>query len=251
MLSLLVAIAPYVLGVVALVALVGIFGNFNRARSAPYFRIRRDAASAGWRWVVIGVVSAAGIFGALQARRSLPPPNFGSLFPPAQQGNPTFDVNSALSATSPAGAATHNPLESPPTITPTQPTPSEAPTAFIATIPSQITPSGNAAIKIDSVATAISASLQPVNPGTFFSAGIPRLYIFFSYSDMTNGMSWARAVVIDGKVVRSETEAWQRGTSGSAYYYFEAPGGGWPKGSYQVQFYIGDKLAAEASFTLQ
>ncbi len=49
MLSLLVAIAPYVLGVVALVALVGIFGNFNRARSAPYFRIRRDAASAGWR----------------------------------------------------------------------------------------------------------------------------------------------------------------------------------------------------------
>jgi len=250
-LSLLINVAPYVLGVVAVIALVGAFSNFSRSRSAPYFRIRRDATTAGWRWVLIGVVSAGGIFGALQARQSLPPPDVGSLFPPAAQPPATFDVNSALSATAPANGATRDPLSSPPTITATLPAASQSPTAFIATIPSLITPQPGASIKIDAVATAISASLQPVNPGTFFSAGIPRIYLFFSYMDMTNGASWGRAVVIDGKVVRSETEAWQRGSNGSGYYYFEAPGGGWPKGSYQVQFYIGDKLAAEAAFSMQ
>jgi hypothetical protein len=243
------------LGVVVLIALIGVIGNFSKARSAPYFRIRRDATAAGWRAVLLGVISAAGIFGALQARQSLPPPDLGNLLTlpfSVEPATATFDVNSALSVTPDAsGGPTRNPLDSPPTITPTAPTPSVFPTAFIATIPSQITPSPGASITIDSVATGISASLQPVGPGTFFAAGIPRLYVFFTYADMTNGMSWARAVVIDGEVVRSETEAWQRGTNGSAYHFFEAPGGGWPKGAYLIQFYIGDRLAAESAFTLQ
>jgi hypothetical protein len=50
-------------------------------------------------------------------------------------------------------------------------------------------------------------------------------------------------------VVRSESEAWSQGTDGTGFYYFEAQGG-WPGGEYEIQFYLGDHLAASAEFAI-
>lgn len=252
MFSLLVYAAPFVLGVVLLLALVNVVGNFNRARSAPYFRIRRAAAQAGWRWLLVALVCGGGIYGALSLRDSVEPPDLTTLLPAPRLPGPTatFDINTLLTVTAGGSAATHNPLISPPTITPTLPPTTPPPTPFITTIAAPVTASPDAVIKLAAISTGISASLEPVDPGTFFSSGQPRIYFFITFDKMTNGLSWSRALIIDGKVYSTVTAAWDQGLKGNAYYWFESQSG-FPVGSYQVQFYIGDKLSAQGAFTLR
>jgi hypothetical protein len=66
---------------------------------------------------------------------------------------------------------------------------------------------------------------------------------------MTDGAAWSRVLLLDRTAVRTETEPWSQGQEGTAYYWFNAQGG-WPPGEYVVQFYLGDRLLAEKSFTL-
>jgi hypothetical protein len=88
-----------------------------------------------------------------------------------------------------------------------------------------------------------------VDTGTEFPAGIPRIYIWIDYQDMADGSSWSRVLRLNGDVVRSESEGWERGAEGVAYYFFDAQGG-WPSGIYEVTFFIGDKLVASAQFSM-
>ena len=60
---------PFVLGVVLLISLINVYTNFRRARRAPYFRIRRDSARSGWRWLLISLISAGAVVAAIVARR--------------------------------------------------------------------------------------------------------------------------------------------------------------------------------------
>jgi hypothetical protein len=251
-LSLLIYVAPYVLGLGLVVALLTAYGEFRRARSAPYFRIRRDSSRAGWRWLLIGILCGGGLYGVLSIRGSYGPPDLTTLFPTPDLSSTsaTFDLGGILTTGPGTQAATRNPLLSPPTITPTAPPTTPSATPFITTIEAPVTPSADAAIKLESISTGISASLEPVDAGTFFSSGQPRIYFFISFSKMSNGQSWSRALLLDSKVIRTVTEAWNQGETGKAYYWFEAQGG-FPQGSYQAQFYIGDKMAAQGAFTLR
>jgi hypothetical protein len=251
-LSLVVYAAPFVLGLVLLVAIASAFSEFRRSRRAPYFRIRRDSARSGWRWLLIALLAGGGVYAAYIMRTTLEPPNINNLLPPlpASGPTPTFDLDSILTTTPGTEIATRNPLASPPTITPTIPATTPAPTPFIATIDSPVTASPEASIEIAAISTSITADLQPSNPGTFFSTGQPRIYFFLKFKKMANGLSWSRALALDGKVIRTVSAAWDQGEAGTAYYWFEAQGG-FPVGSYQIQFYIGDKLASQGVFTLR
>lgn len=250
-LSLLVYVAPYVLGLVLVVALVSAVNNLGRARTAPYYRIRRDASRSGWRWVLVGVLCAGGLYAALSVRGSYGPPDLTTLFPTPNFGpTPTFDVDTILTTAPGTPAATRNPLLSRPTITPTEAPSTPSATPFIATIESPVTSSPDATIKLTAISTGISSSLEPVDAGTFFSSGQPRIYFFLTFANMADGQSWSRALLLDDKVIRTVTEAWNQGDKGSAYYWFEAQGG-FPQGAYQVQFYIGAKMVAQGAFTLR
>jgi hypothetical protein len=253
-LPLLIYVAPYVLGLGLVVALVTAFGDFRRARSAPYYRIRRDSSRSAWRWLLIGILCGGGLYGVMTIRGSYGPPDLTTLFPtPDASGtSATLDLGSILTPGPGPGteAATRNPLLLPPTITPTEPPTTPTATPFITTIEAPVTTSPDAAIKLESISTGISSSLEPVDPGTFFSSGQPRIYFFISFSNMSNGQSWSRALLLDTKVIRTVTEAWNQGEKGNAYYWFEAQGG-FPQGSYQAQFYVGDKMVSQGAFTLR
>jgi hypothetical protein len=251
-LSLLIYVAPYVLGIVLVVALFSAFADFRRARRAPYYRIRRDSSRGGWRWVLIGVACVAGLYGVLSIRGSYGPPDLENLFPTTPPEDRVGTLDLSILTTQPNGtpAATRDPLLSPPTITPTQPPTTPSVTPFITTIEAPVTTSPDATITLETISTGISSSLEPVDAGTFFSSGQPRIYFFISFSNMSNGQSWARALLLDGTVIRTVTEAWNQGVEGNAYYWFEAAGG-FPQGSYEAQFYVGDKLVAKGAFTLR
>lgn len=250
-LSFLVYAIPFILGVLLLISLFNIQSNFRRGRTAPYFRIRRDSTYAAWRWLLIAIVAIAGIAGALYARRSVPPPNFAAIaLPNSEAESPTPILPTVPTITPDANAATKDYIAAPPTITPTQPTPSVTPTPFISTIVALVTPSPNAKITITALSSSLSNTLDPVNANTQFPAGIPRIYVWFEYSGMADGVSWSRAVIRNGAVLRSESEAWELGASGKDRYYFFDEQNGWPSGSYEVQFYIGDQLTDSVKFSI-
>ncbi len=250
MLSLIVYTLPYILGIVALIALVSSFSNFRRARRAPYFRIRRDAAQAAWRWVLVLLMCAGGLYGTLSIRRTLPPPNLDSLWPSPPTITPTFSILGMATPTLDPNATPKEPFLGPPTITPTQPTATPTPTPFITTLQSDVTPPADAKITITAIAGGMTTELTPVNTGTKFPVGTPKIYVFFEYINMADGLSWAPALLRNGAVVRTEPYLWEYGEKGTGYYQFPAQGG-FPAGNYQIQFYIGEKLVAQGVFTIE
>ncbi len=254
MLRLFVYIIPYVLSIVLLIAIVNSAANFRRSQRATYFRLRRDATRGAWRWFLIAIASGGAIALSLIARKDIPPPGPDVLqFSPPTSRVTTTSTPETISlptvTTREPAAPTKDFIVPPPTIPPTLPTPTITSTAYIATIESQVTPPPNASITITAISSGISASLEPVNTDTEFPAGTPRIYVWIDFQEMADGSSWSRVLRLNGEVIRSESEGWERGADGIAYYFFDAQGG-WPTGAYEVTFFIGDKLVTSAQFSI-
>ncbi len=244
-LSLIVYAIPYALGIIAVVALLNVYTNLRQWRTAPYFRLRKQGLNQGLRWAAILLAAGVGIALALTARSSIPAPSLSF-----RRGDETMPTAIASSSdNNPQGNMAASPMPTvtpaPPTITP--PPPTASPTAPIATIESVVTPPADATINITAISSDISTGLVPINPGTQFAVGIPRVYFFLQFENMADGMSWSRVLTRDGDVIRSESESWERGESGTAYYWFAAQGG-WPTGQYEIQFFVGDTLLTTAAF---
>lgn len=247
MLSLIAYLTPFLLGLVVIVAFFAMISGFRRARQAPYFRIRQQATRQAWRWLLVVILGVAGIVAGLRIQRALPPPDLQSLLPASASPSPTPPALSPGTGTPNTPFATRDLIEEPPTITPIPPTATVSPTPFIVTIESNITPPADATLSIMAISSGISANLDPVDAGTTFPVGTPRIYYWVEYENMQDGLSWSRVLLLNGTVVRSESEAWERGAEGVAYYWFDAQGG-WPTGAYEIQFYIGDTLVDSMTY---
>jgi hypothetical protein len=246
MLSLIVYLTPFLLGLVVIIAFIAMISNFRRARQAPYFRIRQQATRRAWRWLLVVILGAAGIIAGIRIRGALPPLDVQSLLPATASPSPppALSPDAGIAGTP---LATRNLIDEPPTITPVPPTPTVSPTPFITTIESDVTPPADATLSIMAISSGISANLEPVDAGTTFPVGTPRIYYWVEYENMENGLSWSRVLLLNGTVVRSESEAWERGTEGVAYYWFDAQGG-WPTGAYEIQFYIGEQMVDSTTY---
>jgi hypothetical protein len=244
---------PFVLLGVALIAILNAVTNFRRARRAPYFRIRRDSMQAAWRWCVIALIAALAVIGSIAARDRLLSGDLGTLPLPGISGGgnptPTLGLPPIPTVTSPPAVSTKDIISAPPTITPTQPTPTITSTPPISTIASRVTASADAILTITAISSGISADLRPLNASLEFAAGIPRIYVWIEYSNLADGVSWSRVLLRNGALLISETELWERGTEGVAYYFFDSETG-WGAGSYEVQFYIGATLASSKAFSI-
>lgn len=247
MFALLIQAIPYLLGLILLVAAINAGLHWNRARKAPYFRIRKEAARQAGRWLLAALIALSGIVVSILVRGSLSQPELPAIFGPRASetpipaGLPTITLDPQLTP--------NDFFEAPPTITATLATPTLTPTPPIATIESLVTPPAGALIQITAISSDISAGLAPVNAGDAFPVGIERVYFFVQFQNMADGLSWSRVLLLNGEVVRTESEAWSRGASGVAYYWFAAQGG-WPLGDYEVQFFIGTSLSATARFRI-
>ncbi len=249
MLAVLIYGAPYLFGLVILIAIINVIANIQRARKAPYYRIRRKASTAAWRWVIVAVLAGGAILASFSLRRFVNPIRLSDVLPARASATPVLLAAPPTAAAATALAGT--PAASPPTITPTQPaTPTATPTLYIATIESQVTPPANATLTITGISSGITADLKPVSMGTEFPAGIPRIYFWFDFSNMQNGVSWSPVLLLNDVVIRNDSAAWEWGSDGTGFYYaFEAQGG-WPPGKYEVQVFIGDHKISSQIFDL-
>ncbi len=251
MLSFVVYASPFLLALLVVVALVGIYTNFRRASRAPYFRLRRQATRRGWRWIFILLLSVGGFIWTMTARRSVPAPvlNIRSLVPIPSGSTATLGLELPPTVTLDPSLATKDIYAGAPTITPTQPTATATPTPLIRTLESPLTAPPDATLTITAISTDISPALQPISPGDTFVAGVSRIYFFFAFTNMVDGASWSQVLLLNDSLIRSESELWEQGAEGNAYYWFGAQGG-WPSGRYEIRFYVGDRLLAAQSYTL-
>jgi hypothetical protein len=252
MLATLVYAAPWLLGVVCIVSLAQAYTHLRRARQAPYFRIRRDAARRGWRWVIVLIISGGGVVGLVSARSIVPPPQntLRTLFLASPTPFPTIAPPPSPTSDFGLTGTAQNALEETPATLLTPETLTVEVSPFISTINSPVTPSASAKLTITGVSSGISADRTPVDLNTIFPVGIPRVYYWFEFGNITEGISWSQVLLLNGSVIRSESEEWNRGESGSAYYWFGAQGG-WPAGTYEIQFYLGDRMMSSATYTVQ
>ncbi|NDJ36743.1 MAG: hypothetical protein GYB64_18985 [Chloroflexi bacterium] len=224
-----------VLAFIIIGAVVYAVSQFRRMRSIPYFSIRKDARQRGWRSILVAFGAAVLLIISLQIE-SLPTLRFAA--------SPTPN---ALQPTQ-AVFATETPLSSaPPTITPTQPspTPSASPAAVTAEL--TVTPATEADLTITAISSDISAALTPVNTSETFPVGIPRIYYWFEYDNMADGIAWSQVLIRNGSIVLNESSTWDQGEEGFAYFFFGAQEG-WPAGVYEIEFYIGDRLIDRATY---
>jgi hypothetical protein len=235
------------LGILLIASIIGLISNLRIYRKATYFTIRRDSARKVRRWFLVFVITIGGLAAGFRLRNihaddEGSQPDITTPAPPSAGSLPAVTIDPSLTP--------KDLREAPPTITPTQPTPTQTATPAIATAETSIEVPEGASLTITAISSRITANLLPLDPGDSFAAGIPRIYFFFDYENLTQGVSWSQVLLYNGEVVRSQTETWTWGAVGKdVYYYFETRGG-WPAGAYEVQFYLGDQLAASKTFTL-
>jgi hypothetical protein len=214
--------------------------QFLKSRRAKYYGIRREALQRALRWLLImGIMQAAAILllvasPLLQSRR--PPSTFGATITPT---NAPVEMTRSPTAT-PRPTAT-------PTAAPTK-TPLPTPAA---------TAEPEARITFRALSTEVSRG-QPVDPGDTFPPGDYRIYVFFRYQAMRDGLETTANWYKDGEAIDfcSDTWPWGQdedyafgGANGASLIYCKTPGG-WKPGNYEVRLLTEDRLQFLVEFVI-
>lgn len=272
---------PYVVGgllALALVLFLLSLHQLRRGRKGPYWRIRRQAGQRGGVLFLIsmGLFGLALAIALVSGLTALALGRVGNLLrvsepevvvsisetPTALTLAPTTTRTSAPSATPrPTQTPTDSPTMTPratstatatPTITST-PTETPLPTATYETALHLYQPAGarraadSALLRILSADTGVSVNQTPLEPRTAFDVGTRRIYLFFTFRDMEDGVAWTRILYREGAPLQGSTLLWSLGEEGSSYFFF-GNADGYPAGHYDVQFLLGDDVMSEFSF---
>jgi hypothetical protein len=287
MTRLLVTLLPYIiigLYVIALLAFVLSLQQLRRGRTGPYWRLRRTAGQRGGQLfllsiALIGIASAIAFFSGLAdlAYRRLtgtlindPDIPRGVVLPTLTQTlrftttpttmtatsgvtvvtlslTPTLIRPSETSAPSATSSAT---LTVTTTLTPTNtPIPSATFESILVLTPqaAQRQPRAGASIKITTAAEGIAADQSPLQPGAQFSVGIQRVYFFFNYQAMDDGIGWSRILFRDGIPIQGQSYLWSLGENGSSYFFFGSEEG-YPPGDYETRLFLGNQEVSTLAF---
>ncbi len=224
----------------------------REARTSQFYFIREQARiKAGRVMILVGFLVLVTIALAILMTVSNTFTRIAQASPtPTPTLIPTVPATAVATATSipvpsptPQPTATASPS---PTIIPTVVTPSPTPTLIVGVT----TPSPDATFGEITMARGVTEDNKPKDPGTVFPAGIARLYAFFDYRNLSNGVLWTQAWYREGKEIGSESSLWEWGSYGTAWIFLK-PIGGYSRGEYEVRLYIGDELKQTATFTVR
>lgn len=241
------------------VCLAGIFigalaaARYTReAKTSQFYFIREQARiKAGRVMIVVGFLVVVTVALAILVTVS-------NRFTRAVQTSPTptpmltpTALTTAVATASPTSVLTPTPkptaIASPSaTIIPTVGTPTLTPTPIVGAE----TPLPGATFGEITLARGVTDDNKPKDPGTVFPASISRLYAFFDYQNLSNGVLWTQVWYREGKEIASESNLWEWGSHGTAWIFLK-PVSGYSRGEYEVRLYIGDELKQTATFTVR
>jgi len=256
-----------------------------RGRTGPYWRFRRQASQRGGRlfiasFLLYALAAAIYVYSGLAA---IAVKNSGVTNPDGLYGivlpsnTPTFDgtiilpsptvtrTPSAVPSPSPTVIASRTPTPVPtatstalpsdtPTITPTE-TQTSTPTATFEQIlnltqpASARTPRVNASLRLTEADTDVSPDGTAPQPRTDFAVGLSRIYFFFSYQNMDNGVAWSRVLYRDGIQVQGTALLWSEGETGTSYFFF-GNADGYPAGHYEARLFVGQQESSRLTFII-
>ena len=184
--------------------------QIHSARGLPYFMLRRERLSRGWRWITLAfALSIAGIFVQIFGRQAayviIPPTP--SITPTASNTlTPTITLSPTITCTS--------------TITPTYtitPTGTETPTPVlpealaIVLLQDTVTPDPDAVFSLIQVATHLDDQNQAINPAESFENPLNKLYGAFTYNHLQDGVRWTAIWYRGEEEVCIDTKLWEGG----------------------------------------
>lgn len=253
--------------------------QLRRGRTGPYWRLRRAAGQRGGQLFLIsmalfGIATAIAFFTGFAAvaingiDRYLHPasselsvaaldettpevtPSDTPTHTPTATAMPTqTDLPTATATATATQTPAASPTEPPTaTITPT-PTATFETALRIASLPAVRAPREDAVLRVMAAGEAASENGTPLNPRGIFPAGIRRIYFFFSYRNLDNGVEWSRILYRDGTPVQGSNFLWSLGEEGSSYFFFGNPDGYAP-GTYRVELRLGTQVASEFEFSI-
>ena len=272
----------------AVILMVLALQQLRRGRRGPYWRLRRQASQRGGVLFLISIAMFVITFGIAfySGLAAIAFRGIDDFFAGRSSGlagvvvptlTPTLEFTETATPT-PTATATQTPTEVPtltaaatatatltdtPTATLTA-TPTATPTPTLTFTPSptvdsvlQLTPPApgiaarsSARINITAADEVVSSNQTPVEPRTVFNAGIERIYLFMSYSDMDDGVVWSRVLYRDGQPVQGRAYLWSLGEEGSSFFFFGNEAG-YPPGDYEARLYLGDEETSRFEFVVE
>lgn len=275
-----------IMGAVSLVLFVLALQQLRRGRTGPYWRARRNAGQRGGRLflasvglfiLTVALAVYSGLAGIAYTQINLllandPSGLKGVSLPTATDPSdptrtPTATITPVPPTWTPSATATSSPTASAtpsgtpsktatptPTITQT-PTITWTPTATfevvlsLTPVSSTREPRQDAAINLTTAAAGVNPDGTPRDPGNVFPPGSTRIFFFFNYSQMDNGLAWSRILYREGVPVQGQSYQWSMGESGSAYFFF-GDQNGYPPGQYEVRLFLGADETSHLTFTV-
>lgn len=235
-------------GTIGLLALAWAMARaYREAKTSLYFLIREQATLRLWRLFIVTLpllattIVLAAIWLIPGTRPALPPTPTPTLTPTATAFyTPTATTTPTPTATRATPTATTTPT--PGTGTPV----AGLPSSMLTPVPDAATPGPSAAFVSITFARDVRGN-EPVDPGTVFPEGIPRIYAFFTFEGMSPGVAWTYAWYQNGTEIWSRTGPWEHGERGTIWVFY-CPGDGYTAGEYGVRLYIGEELQQVGRF---
>lgn len=247
--------ATFGLGILSLgLALV----YFRRSRQGAYWRKRRQSSDRGLRYgfVTVFFLGMSGALCMITVSMMLvegddKPADPSAGLPPTETSTPQIIVITPSATPSPADSAMPGLDESPLASPSPSLTPSTEPSGAVSIEPSPTQPRSLAAtLEIRALDDVISDNWQAIQPAEAFPAGTERIYVFFAFAEMPQGIRWEQVLLKDGEIIQQETQQWGVTETRGMSYFFFGDSAGFSPGVYEVQFSVENTLLAEANFTI-
>jgi hypothetical protein len=236
---------------------IGLFAGFilvvtlgwlqiQSARRLPYFLLRRERITRGWRLLMLGgALAVLALLFQIYGRQVA-----YTIVPPTPSRTPTFTITSTPTITRTPT------ISSTPTVTAT---PSISPTASETSIPvlpetitllirETVTPDPEALLSEIEVAARLDNLNRAINPAVLFENPVGRLYGAFSYNNLQDGLRWTAIWYRVGEMVCFESQAWDGGTGG--YGYTECELEQWEPGEYEIQIFLGERWVVSTRYSI-
>lgn len=221
--------------------------EISRARQLPFFLLRRERISRGWRILLLSALLGASavvvrLFGRPAAYIIVQPtpsttPTATRTSTPTITNTPTITLTPSISPTS---TITGTPT---PTATP------HIPDAIAVLFSETITPNPEAVFSPVEVSDRIDSINRAIDPGISWANPLQTLYGAFTYDFLEDGVRWTALWYLEDQVICVESEPWIGGTGG--YGYTEClPADGWTPGDYEIQLFLGEQWKVSTVFSV-
>jgi hypothetical protein len=259
-----------------LISLIVIVKSYRDSKRSPYFFMREEAAFRLRQalFVFVPLLVLTVLLGLNLIRPEGPPVSLAetptaeapaTVQPPTAEAIVTTQIPTVAATVTETPAITPTQTATPTaslTATPSPPKPPTstpqatvtltttaeigAPTPTRTATPTLGTPRSGA--KLGSIIFARDmANNKPVGPATEFPAGTDRVYAFFEYTGMKNGLPWGHAWYLNGNEIIAEKTTWELGKQGTAWLFINIQ----RSGEYGLKLFVEDQLLQSGTFRVR